>query len=338
MYLTPDRVDEPLYVITTVFNPVRFKSRYKLYQRFATYVRDSGAVLVTVEASFGERTPAVVETVVEGPADPALTRAPKGTPHLYIKVRTPHELWIKENLINIGIARLPADWKYVAWVDADVMFARPNWVGETIQQLQHYQFLQMFSYAQDLNHTYEPILKHRSFADCFQHGVQSSSRPGYYYAPDSGGAIHWHPGFAWAARREAIDAVGGLIDFGILGAGDNHMAHALIGRVEESVHADTHPEYRGRLFEWQARAERHIRRNVGGMKGLLLHYWHGAKRNRQYRSRWQILVKHQFQPSVDLKPDWQGVHQLSDLGEPRTIAMRDDIRAYFRSRDEDSTN
>jgi hypothetical protein len=36
------------------------------------------------------------------------------------------------------VARLPNDWKYVAWVDADVNFTNPHWVRVTVQQLQHY--------------------------------------------------------------------------------------------------------------------------------------------------------------------------------------------------------
>jgi hypothetical protein len=35
----------------------------------------------------------------------------------------------------------------------------------------------------------------------------------------------------------------------------------------------------------------------------------------------------------DIKRDWQGLWQLTD----RKIRLRDELRAYFRSRDEDST-
>lgn len=37
-----------LYVVTTVFNARRWKSRYKLYRDFEKYVQDSGAKLLTV--------------------------------------------------------------------------------------------------------------------------------------------------------------------------------------------------------------------------------------------------------------------------------------------------
>src|SRR5229473_1294403 len=101
-----------LHIITAISNPCRYRTRYDLYRRFAKYVAESGARLTTVEAAFGERDFAITEP---------------GRPD-HVQLRTSHEIWHKENLINIGITRLPADWEYVAWVDADVAFARPDWV------------------------------------------------------------------------------------------------------------------------------------------------------------------------------------------------------------------
>ena len=72
--------------------------------------------------------------------------------------------WHKENLVNLGIARLPRDSRYVAWVDADLTFARHDWVQETIQQLQHYPIVQMFAEAHDLGPDGILINSFRSFA------------------------------------------------------------------------------------------------------------------------------------------------------------------------------
>ena len=49
----------PLYVVTAVFNPRRFRSRYNLYQHFNKWVAGSGVRLLTVEVAFGEREHAV---------------------------------------------------------------------------------------------------------------------------------------------------------------------------------------------------------------------------------------------------------------------------------------
>ena len=102
------------------------------------------------------------------------------------------------------------------------------------------------------------------------------------------------------------------------------------------IHGPLTKAYPDRLREWQYRAERHIRRNVGYVSGLLVHYWHGRKEDRRYRDRWKILTDNHFNPDLDLKPDWQGLMQLVDRGDARSIKLRDDAMNYFRARNEDS--
>jgi hypothetical protein len=304
-----------------VSNPVRYASRYRLYRLFEKHVKDSGAVLLTVELAFGERPFEVTE-----PCNP-----------LHVQLRSGHELWHKENLINIGIGRLPADWRYVAWVDADIQFARADWVQETLHQLQHHAFVQMWSHAQDLGPNHEPINTHLGFAYCHNTGIPWSKSGAGYGARSASAPYHyWHPGYAWAARRDAIDATGGLIDWAVLGAADMHMAKCLVGRASEGTAPGIHPNYARRLNAWQETAERLIRRNLGHVPGLINHYWHGKKAQRFYWDRWKILVQNQFDPDIDLKRDWQGLYQLVDHGTPRSIGLRDGIRQYFKSRNEDS--
>ena len=115
--MTSSQNDEAkLYVVTPIINPRRYESRYKLYEKFQKMANDSGAVLYTIEAAYGNRPFQITD-----PSNPQ-----------NIQVRTNTELWHKENLINMAVQRLPSDWEYVAWIDADVSFARPDWVAETI--------------------------------------------------------------------------------------------------------------------------------------------------------------------------------------------------------------
>lgn len=315
LFSRPDRIHDPLYVVTMVSNPVRFRSRWKLYEDFARHVEHAGAVLHTAEIAFGDR-------------DFALTE-PDNPRHL--QLRTSHELWHKENALNLAIQRLPADWKYVAWIDADVSFARHDWADETLHALQHYAVVQMWSHAQDLGPNHELLSTHQSFAYCHTHQLPESPGNGCYSKKRNRIVNLYHPGYAWAARREAIDAVGGLLDHCILGSADNHMACALIGCVDESLQPGLSPRYALLLQQWQARAERHIQRNVGYVPGTVLHHWHGSKESRRYLDRWKILISTGFDPDLDLKRDRQGPWQLTD----RSVELRDKLRAYFRQRDED---
>lgn len=139
-----------LDVITVISNPVRWRSRYDLYRAFAKHMDDSGVRLTTVELAYGDRPFEITE------CDTAS----------HVQFRTRSELWHKENLINLGISRLPADWKYVAWIDADIQFARMDWAQETLHQLQHYALVQPWSHAQDLGPKHEPMDRHSSFCYC----------------------------------------------------------------------------------------------------------------------------------------------------------------------------
>jgi len=300
--------DRNLYVVTCISNPIRYSARYRLYQKFAKHMADAGVILYTVEMAFGDRPHEITDA---------------NNPH-HIQLRSDHEIWHKENMLNIAISRLPASWQYVAWIDADITFQRPDWALETIEQLQHYHIVQLFSHAQDLDPRFQPIKLEAGFVHEWYHSNKTLYGEGY--------SANGHPGYAWAARRETIDKAGGLIDFAVLGSADRHMAFATIGRAMETVNPNLHPNYHRAVETWQERLQRAIQRNVGYVPGIVSHYWHGSKERRGYLDRWRILVDNQFDPYVDIHRDGQGLLRLST----DKLGLRDGIRRYFRQRDEDS--
>lgn len=314
-----------LHVVAPIVNACRFTSRYQLFERFEKMVLDAGARLWVVEAAFGNR-PHVVTT----PDNPQ-----------HIQLRTWSELWHKENLINIGISRLPSDWEYVAWIDPDVDFTRPDWVNETLNQLQHFHIVQMFTNTHDLGPDFSIINTHMGFIHRYKTGgipMPAGGKievTGYYGGLTKGKkppSHYAHPGYAWAARRKAIDDLGGLIDFAIIGSADWHMAYALIGQMEKTLNQKWSKSLVDLMLEWQARAEKYIRRNVGCVPGSILHHWHGKKKDRRYTSRAGFLIDNKYDPLLDLKKDSQGLWQLTE----RSFKLRDELRSYFRTRNEDS--
>jgi hypothetical protein len=334
MFHRPDVIKDKLYVISPIFNPIRYRTRWKHYKNFEKHIIDSGAHLITIEAIFGEREHAITET--DHPN------------HTVIHVRTKHELWLKENLINIAIQRLSTHidphWKYVSYVDADFLFARPDWVGETLQQLQHHPIVQMFSMAAYLNHNYEITNTIISFMRGWKDGVPFKNAKGivqdesFFHKRDHYGhhchKIGWagQPGGAWAYTREAINLLGGLYEYAILGSADYHMATALFGFAHVSLQEGYSTEFKQSVLDWQERAVRCIKKNVGFVEGTIIHYFHGKMVDRQYGDRWKILVKHKYSPRTDVKKDVHGVLQLEDIKHQ----LRDDISGYFRRRHEDS--
>jgi glycosyltransferase involved in cell wall biosynthesis len=314
----PDRIRKPLHVVTTVFNSARYRSRWKLFEDFVKMCSDAGVELTVVEVAFGEREFALSSDGI----------------HRLVQLRTNHELWLKENALNIGVSRLPADWKYVAWVDADITFARPDWADETMHALQHCPIVQMWSEAADMNSKHELMYHWKSLMNVRRMGLPTMppQGSGYYYMDAKRLTPYPHAGYAWAARRDAWDAMGGLLDKAILGAADWHMAHGLLGQVEHTISGGYHPRYKTVIRNWAETADRNIKRNIGMVEGLVVHHWHGPKIARQYQNRNNILIKAQYNPDVDLKRDWQGLYQLTD----RSNALRDETRQYLHARQEDA--
>lgn len=318
MFCRSDNINDTLYVVTPIFNPQRFRSRWSLYKKFEKYVKDSGATLVTIEVAFGNREFVITES---------------NNPY-HIQTRTNSEIWLKENAINLAVSRLPQDWKYVAWIDADVVFVRPDWVGETLHQLQHYPVVQMWSTLHDLNDKYDLVGTARSFSDTYiNNNSEFNFNKKYSYGKDLGA-----PGLAWAMNREVWDQLGGLIDWSILGAGDWYMAHALIGTLDKVIkHTKYHPSYSSKFIDWQERVKRakwngnFVCKHLGVVSGIVNHFWHGPKSLRQYGTRDKILVKYQYNPDKHLMRDWQGLYKLSDHSDD----LRKAISEYFRQRNED---
>jgi hypothetical protein len=302
-----------LNVILVHFNPKQLRVRKRLFLETARRLELQGAKVTRVEAAFSDRPFEVTSW---------------WNPH-HVRVRTDSELWNKEALINIGakyIFERYSDNEYVAWVDADVAFCRPDWAQATEDLLKHYPVVQMFGNAVDLDPRYDFMGRAKGFAKLYGEG----QKPGDFEKDRNRYPYHMHPGYAWAWRREEWEAVGGMITTGILGSGDHHMANALIGFAAESVWAGLHPGYSKPIIEWGQRAAQVVHRNVGVVDGLIVHHFHGYKEHRGYRSRVDILREYQFNPETDLTFDKQGMPQL--VGNKPGLGV--EIQKYMGSRRE----
>jgi hypothetical protein len=330
--------EQTLHVAACYSNPFRWRARRELANDFRRHMEKTANVRLHFgELAYGDRPHEVTDSTF--PLD--------------VQFRTPAELFHKENILSRVIERFPSDWRYGAWIDADFVFTRHDWALEAIHQLQHYDFVQLFSsYADLTGETYdtghEPLRVTPGFAyNYIQSGYKLPEgfmnggwkKPGaiddeYYLAAVAGaprgvGAT----GGAWAFRRSAYDTVGGLLEQCILGHGDWFMAFGLVGEEAPDMHIDGYTDdYRNAILAWQRNAAR-LKKNIGYVAQFATHMFHGSKFRRGYANRDLILVKHKFSPRLDLRKDWQGIYQLTG-DKP---AMRDDIRRYFISRSEDDT-
>jgi hypothetical protein len=339
MTLHPD-VQEPwqtwsqhatLHVACAYSNPLRWRTRRVLMNDFRRHMQSSPNVELHVgELAYGER-PFEVTGPMRG-GDASLDGGMDGARD--VQLRTSHELWHKENILNTVIQRFPPDWKYRAIIDADFHMTRHDWALEAIHQLQHFDFVQLFSTYADLSAEYRPYRVMTSFASNYLNQGRDRQAAALRACGPYGGYGVRGPGAtggAWAFRRSAFDTVGGLLDVCVLGSADWHMAFGLVGE------ATTAPEltrctapYIAAVRRWQDRAAA-LKHNIGYVENHAIHHFHGSKVFRAYGDRWKILRDHDFNPETDLARDWHGIWQLRD----NKPGLRDAIRRYFRERNED---
>lgn len=295
------RSDNTLHVIGVIQNPVRYHSLYRLFREWANeMVQTPNVKLHVVEAVFGDRHPEC------NPESASEFEKLQTLGYNYHQVNTRSEVWLKENLITLGVKHLlPSSWKYLAWVDCDVHFRNPHWARETLHQLQHYQIVQPWKDAVDLAFD-GSIMKH--FTSFGYHSAKDIPQAATAHNPYH--HAYGHTGYSWACTRYFYENVGRLIDWAILGSGDAHMAYGCIGRVQETINQRMQDGYKHMANLWQERAKYACGGLVGYTPGRLEHHFHGPKGRRFYADRWQILVKHKYDPMKDIKYDHQGVLKL----------------------------
>jgi len=295
-------LDEVLHVIVVNSNPCGYARRIKLAREFLLRMKEARNVMVyVVELAFAGQ-----EYYITDAHNPR---------HLRLRAEVP--LWHKENLINIGVRQLlPPHWKAMAWVDADIEFENSRWARDALRILNGCSdIVQLWSHAVDMDAAGQTMQTFESFSS---HHVREALYD-----------CKWHPGFAWAMTRRAYERTGGLYEVSILGSGDTNMATALRGQGVKSLNAGTTVGYQASLAQWEARA---IGLRIGYVPGVIRHHFHGSKLNRQYNSRWTILVRHRFDPAAHLQTSAQGLLEPTPACPPELLQ---DIKTYFEQRKED---
>jgi hypothetical protein len=306
---------EQLHVFTARFNPLRWQLPDRVFRDWCQHILDSGAVLHIGEVQYGER-PYTCNHL----------------PHVHhVGFRADSWSWSKENVLNQMIARAP-EAEYICWSDADVFQRKSGWATETVEALQHYRVVQPWTKALDLGPNDELLQVHHSFAALYMDGKPVVPTGGKFWKFDGGAYDYAHTGYQWACTRAFLDWAGGLFELGGMGSGDHHMALGLVGAVDRSWPGGTTASYQGHLRRWQDRAQRFVNGRIGAVPGIIEHRWHGRKTDRNYLGRWDMFLKHSFDPDTDLKRNANGI--LEWAGNKPELEREWD--RYLRSRNEDA--
>lgn len=302
--LNNDAIEEKLNVIIVISNPCLYAKRYILLKEFVKRFEEEERVnLFIVEMIYKDQTFIITK---------------KDKNHLQLKTDIP--IWHKENMINLGVTHLlPKNYKAFAWIDADIEFESASWALDTLKILNGCKdVVQLFSHCVDMSPEKTNLNIFNSFGYSFCKEKLYTTK----------GSDYWHPGYAWAMTRKCYEKLGGLYDKGILGSGDSIMALSFINKCEFMNNSNYHKDYNNSMFEFQENTKK-IR--LGYTPGVIRHYYHGSKQNRQYTERWKILIKHKYSPIED-------IHYDNGILVPTKKCSKEfleDILKYFKERKED---
>ncbi len=310
---------QPLWAITSYFNPMRYRRRLANYRSFREHL---AVPLLTVELSYSAE-----EEDFELGEDEA---------EVLVQLRGRDILWQKERLLNVGLGALPSDCRKVVWLDCDVIFEGDGWLEEVSRLLDDFLLVQPYSRVHYLPRGLSLGEARLAAAEFSLSSVASEIASGLSTHACLNRTSQrrvqdmYSTGFAWAARRELLDEHG-FYDACIMGGGDYAIAAAAYGVFDEVMRTFSMNErQREHYLAWAKPYYGSVGRvSFAGYE--LFHLWHGEMRSRRYRERHEELGRFRFDPYEDIAIDENGCWRW-DSDKPQ---MHEYFKEYFASRRED---
>ena len=239
----------------------------------------------------------IIECVI-GNAKPQLPESPN-----IKRVYTENLLWHKEALLNKIISEyLPPKYKYIFWLDADILFTNPNWIVDGVRELETHNIIQPFEYCIHLekdetkpsfdvemfrkkvfDEKYSNRRIWRSFSANFKTATLTHSQNENYN-------IHGHVGFAWGIRRDIIQKIP-LYDRALIGGADHIIAHAAAGQIPHSCITKSFTDNLEEVLSWSKKFYKAVQGKISFVEGDVYHIWHGYINKRQYLKRIQDFTE-----------------------------------------------
>jgi hypothetical protein len=260
--LGPPPTRDDMAILLVHFNPFAQHSLLRNYLFIANALAVSGVPFYTLEARFANSTRLA----------PAFN---------IFSVQARSCLFQKERFIMWLFERLPSRFTKVLPLDADVVLysnTRQHWYDIISEALDNLDVIQPFGCACKLNHQLAQVL------GCKRTIVAAHSKQ----TIDSQ-LFNYHPGYAWAFRREWLSRVGGLFDLAIIGGGDTLLAAALLQSNFSSNAHQLKEAYAAEYGAFYSRVGASHPRVGMAKKIVALHLYHGTDVNRHYEVRHTLL-------------------------------------------------
>ncbi len=321
----------PLWVLTTYYNPAGYNRRRMNFKAFRRLLQQP---LLVVELTRDGR-----------------RELSDDDGEIVIRLTGEDRLWQKERLLNLGLAALPRHVEFAAWVDCDLIFLDDEWAAKAVRRLaKNGGMLQLFDRSHHLPRDADPRTLSPSackdFTPLFSGvAVASALRASTFAenelrltqaraAPDLASRhriIDGHNcyGMAWAAPRATIEACS-QYDRNVVGGGDSVHVLAAMGRLDDHWALRAHSaKQKIDAAAWARSAARAgLFASLDSLDGDVHHMWHGDVANRNYRGRYEILARHDYDPRRDIALADNGAWRWSD---PEGALARE-VGAYFWSR------
>lgn len=216
-------------------------------------------------------------------------------------------LWQKECLLNILLKTIPKKYKYISWVDCDIIFDNNDWAIEAVDRLKKYNVVQLFEGCRN-------VQKDNSIIEV------TSVISGKVKDNDPNG----HTGFGWAIRRDLLRSFG-FFEYAISGGSDTLMYWAFASLTKnEKVMKALPSAIKNEYNNWYDIVSKRVNGSISYVSGDITHLYHGTKSNRKY------LKRHNIVKDIGLpKKDRNGLFQMEDE------KVLSEFIDYLKSRKED---
>jgi hypothetical protein len=302
-----------VWAITVYFNPMGYVRRHSNYRVFRQRLR---VPLLAIELAYGPEF-----HLSSGDAD------------ILVQLRGRDVLWQKERLLNLALQALPPDCDRVVCVDCDVLFEADDWLERTNQLLDRFLLVQPFSHLHRMPPDWVPEAGRPADAEVL-HTPAFLLASGTSLASCMGTPaeeLKCSTGSAWAAHRSVL-AQHSFYDACIVGGGDSAFIRAAYGCFEDAMRLQhMNSRRREHYMAWARPFHDSVRASVASVDGHLLHLWHGTPQDRRYRNRNEKLEPFEFDPTIDIALEDNGVWRWNS-DKPEMHAF---VRGYFASRRED---
>jgi hypothetical protein len=304
IYIEPTHHDTA--VLMAFFNPAGFKRILRNVLYIMSVLNNSKIPFYVVECVFKGAKPQI--------------------PGATLVVHSDSYMFYKEQLLNKLEPLVPKQYTKLVFIDADIMFDTPDWIDQISLSLNKHDIVQPFNQATWLTPDNTRI---------------RSKKMSYGFAivkkkPINAHNMHdYHPGFAWAFKRDIFHRIGGFFNRSVIGGGDITFILNLfpIPVTDELFYTAVEGNVGKIIIDaWKVYNEnfKKVAPTLGFLPNRALHLFHGVAANRQYVKRYHTI-------SQVLKGTWDQEVKVNNDGLFEFINphVNETVYNYFKGRNED---